>query len=240
MKLTTVLFDLDGTLLPMDQEQFTKGYFGLLTQKAAHRGYDPKQLIDGIWAGTAAMVKNDGSQTNEAVFWHKFAQLFGQEALADKPLFDDFYANEFQAAQTFCGHNPQAAEAVRAIRAAGYRVVLATNPIFPAAGTRVRLGWTGLAPEDFALCTTYENSHWCKPSLGYYREILGTLGLEPEECLMVGNDVVEDMAAGDLGMKIFLLTDCLINRENRDLSACPHGGFPELMEYWTELREGGL
>ena len=84
MKLTTVLFDLDGTLLPMDQEEFTRGYFGLLTQKAAPRGYDPKQLVDGIWAGTAAMVKNDGSQTNEAVFWRKFAQIFGQEALKDK------------------------------------------------------------------------------------------------------------------------------------------------------------
>ena len=83
MKLTTVLFDLDGTLLPMDQDQFVKGYFGLLTQKLAPRGYDPKKLIDAIWAGTAAMVGNDGGRTNEAVFWARFAQIFGEEALAD-------------------------------------------------------------------------------------------------------------------------------------------------------------
>lgn len=240
MKLTTVLFDLDGTLLPMDQEKFTRGYFGLLVQKAAPRGYDPRQLVDGIWAGTAAMVKNDGSQTNEAVFWQKFAQVFGETALKDRALFDEFYANEFQNAKRFCGCNPQAAEAVRAIRAAGCRVVLATNPIFPAAGTRVRLGWTGLTPEDFALCTTYENSHWCKPSLGYYREILDKLGLEPGECLMVGNDAEEDMAARELGVEVFLLTDCLINRTGRDLSPYPQGGFSDLMGYWTDLWEGGL
>lgn len=240
MKLTTVLFDLDGTLLPMDQEKFTRGYFGLLTRKAVPRGYDPKQLVDGIWAGTAAMVKNDGSQTNEAVFWQKFAQIFGQAALKDKDLFDEFYANEFRNAKSFCGSNPQAAETVRAIRAAGCRVVLATNPIFPAAGTRVRLGWTGLEPEDFALCTTYENSHWCKPSLGYYQEILDTLGLEPGECLMVGNDAEEDMTARELGLEVFLLTDCLINRTGRDLSPYPQGGFSDLMAYWTGLREGGL
>ena len=35
MSITTVLFDLDGTLLPMDQEEFTKGYLNLLVQKFA-------------------------------------------------------------------------------------------------------------------------------------------------------------------------------------------------------------
>lgn len=238
MKLTTVLFDLDGTLLPMDQEKFTKGYFGLLTAKLAPLGYEPRRVIDGVWAGTAAMVENNGSRTNEAVFWDKFAQLFGQEALSDRPVFDAFYANEFQAAQQFCGCNPQAARTVRAMRNAGSRVVLATNPIFPAAGTRVRLGWTGLTPADFELCTTYENCRWCKPSLGYYQEILDTLGLRAEECLMVGNDAEEDMAARELGMEVFLLTDCLINRQGKELSAYPQGSFGELLEYWEQLREG--
>lgn len=239
MNITTVLFDLDGTLLPMDQDAFTKGYFGLLTQKMDPRGYDPRQLIDAVWAGTAAMVKNDGSQTNEAAFWQKFAQIFGDAALADKPYFDTFYANEFQAAEQFCGCNPMAAETVRAMKAAGSRVVLATNPIFPAAGTRARLGWTGLSPADFALCTTYENCRWCKPSLGYYREILDTLGLRAEECLMVGNDVEEDMVARELGMEVFLLTDCLINRKGADLSAYPRGGFDALLEHWGRIRGVG-
>lgn len=238
MKITTVLFDLDGTLLPMDQEEFTKGYFGLLCAKLAPKGYDPKKLVDAIWAGTAAMVKNDGGQTNEAAFWQTFYQRFGQEAQRDRPLFDQFYANEFQAANAFCGCNPQAAGAVRAMKRAGMRVVLATNPIFPAVGTYSRVRWVGLEPEEFALCTAYENSHWCKPSPDYYREILDRLGLQAEECLMVGNDVEEDMIARTLGMKVFLLTDCLINRAGKDLSAYPHGGFEQLMDYWTQIREG--
>ena len=240
MKLTTVLFDLDGTLLPMDQDEFTKGYFGLLTAKIAPKGYDPKKTIDAIWAGTAAMVKNNGSQTNEAAFWQKFAQIFGEASLADKPLFDGFYGNEFQDARAFCGHNPQAAETVRIMKRAGCRVVLATNPIFPAVGTRSRIRWTGLEPEDFALCTTYETSHWCKPNPNYYREILDTLGLQAEECLMVGNDVTDDMAAQALGMQVFLLTDCLINLEGKDIGAYPHGNFEQLMKFWTKLREGGI
>lgn len=240
MKITTVLFDLDGTLLPMDQDKFTKGYFGLLTTKLTPMGYDPKKLIDAVWAGTAAMVKNDGSQTNEAAFWHRFTQLFGEASLKDRPLFDEFYAREFQAARAFCGRNPQAAGAVRAMKNAGCRVVLATNPIFPETATCSRIQWVGLTSEDFALCTTYENSHWCKPSLGYYREVLDKLGLPAGECLMVGNDVAEDMVARELGMQVFLLTDCLINREGKELASYPHGGFGELMEFWGKLREGGV
>ena len=80
--ITTVLFDLDGTLLPMDNDAFTKGYFKLLAAKLAPHGYEPRQLVDAIWAGTAAMVQNDGRETNEAAFWKRFAGIYGDKVLA--------------------------------------------------------------------------------------------------------------------------------------------------------------
>ena len=113
MKITTVLFDLDGTLLPMDNEEFTKAYFKLLAKKLVPYGYEAGQLVDAIWAGTAAMVKNDGSQSNEAAFWKKFASICGEKVLADKPLFDEFYLKEFQEAKEICGRNPKAALTVQ-------------------------------------------------------------------------------------------------------------------------------
>jgi FMN phosphatase YigB (HAD superfamily) len=117
----------------------------------------------------------------------------------------------------------------------GLRVALATNPIFPAIATESRIRWSGLSPEDFELYTTYENSRFCKPNPEYYRDILAQLNVKPEECLMVGNDVEEDMVAQTLGMQVFLLTDCLINQKNADISVYPHGGYPELMEYICHL-----
>lgn len=39
------------------------------------------------------------------------------------------------------------------------------------------------------------------------------LAMKEEETVMIGNDVGEDMVAAQLGMKVFLLTDCLINKE---------------------------
>ena len=235
MAITTVLFDLDGTLLPMDQDLFTKAYFKGLAAKLAPHGYEPKQLIDAIWAGTAAMIKNDGGKTNEEAFWAFFTGIYGEKALNDEPYFDEFYRTDFQKVREVCGYTPQAAEVVRKLKDAGIRVALATNPLFPAIATESRIRWAGLASEDFELYTTYENSRYCKPNQEYYREILGRLGVTPEECLMVGNDVGEDMIASATGMQVFLLTDCLINKEGKDISVFPHGGFEELRKYLKEL-----
>ena len=231
MKITTVLFDLDGTLLPMDNDEFTKGYFKLLAAKLAPHGYEPKQLVEAIWAGTAAMVKNDGKQSNEAAFWKKFSEIYGEKVLADKPLFDEFYEKDFQKAKELCKVNPKAAIAVHTVKEMGFRVALATNPIFPATATESRIRWAGLEPDEFERYTTYENIGYCKPNPDYYREIAKRLGVEPEQCLMVGNDVTEDMIAETVGMKVFLLSDCLINKERKDIDQYKRGGFDQLLEY---------
>ena len=117
------------------------------------------------------------------------------------------------------------------VREKGAVPVLATNPLFPAAATQSRIRWAGLSPEDFALYTTYENISWCKPNPDYYREILRRLDAGPEDCVMIGNDVQEDMTAEELGMEVFLLTDCMIDRSGADISRWPNGSFPELKKW---------
>jgi len=232
--LKAVLFDLDGTLLPMDQDEFVNGYFGLLCKKMEPCGYEPEKLVKTIWGGTAAMVKNDGSCLNEEAFWRFFTGVYGEKARRDMPLFEEFYAVEFNEAKKFCGFAPQAAETVALVRRLGCMAVLATNPLFPRVGTVNRMGWAGLAPEDFAYFTTYENSTTCKPNPAYFREVLRHIGLAAEECLMVGNDAGEDMVAETLGMRVFLLTDCLINRDGRDVTRWPRGGFDRLAAFLRE------
>ena len=232
MSITTVLFDLDGTLLPMDQEIFVKAYFGGISKRLAPLGYEPQALIRTIWEGTMAMVKNDGSMTNEEAFWKYFSTVYSKEqAKRDDPHFEAFYREDFDEVAKVCGHTPRAREVIDLLKASGIRRVLATNPIFPSIATEKRMAWAGLDRNDFELVTTYENSSFCKPNLKYYEEILKKLSCCPEECLMVGNDVGEDMVAKNLGMKVFLLTDCLINKSGEDLSAYPHGTFKDLEEY---------
>ena len=235
MKLTAILFDLDGTLLPMDNDKFTKGYFKMLVKKLAPYGYEPQKLIEGILSGTATMVKNDGIKSNEQAFWEKFSEIFGEKAYADKPLFNEFYEKGFQSAKAICGFNPNAAMAVHTVKEMGLRVALATNPIFPAVATESRIRWAGLVPEDFELYTTYENIGFCKPNPDFYRELAKRLGVKPEQCLMVGNDVTEDMVAEKAGMQVFLLTDCLINKERKDISLYPRGSFLQFLNQIEKL-----
>lgn len=232
--IKNVFFDLDGTLLPMDQDIFTKTYFKKLAAKLAPYGYEADALIDGIWAGMAAMVENDGSRKNEEAFWEKFSRIFGERVFQDMPLFDEYYRYDFNEAKQMCGVRPEARELVDWLKARGCRVVLATNPIFPAIATENRIRWAGLCPEDFELYTTYENSRYCKPNPKYYETLLSELSCRAEETLMVGNDVEEDMVAETVGMKVFLLTDCLISRAGRDISCYPNGDFQALKRYLEE------
>lgn len=237
MLIKNILFDLDGTLLPMDQDTFIKAYFRLLAMKLEPQGYEPKKLLEGVYAGIGAMIQNDGSMRNEEAFWKTFCSIFGEQAREDEPHFAQFYRHEFQQVQLACGFDARAARLIGGLKQRGYRLVLATNPLFPQVATHSRIRWAGMQPEDFELVTTYENSSYCKPNLKYYEEIIKKLELDPQECLMVGNDVGEDMIAEKLGMKTFLLTDCLINRKGEDIERYPHGSFDVLERYIRSLEE---
>lgn len=235
MKITTVMFDLDGTSLPMDQDVFIREYFGLLAKKLVPYGYDPDKLIAAIGRGTKAMVTNRGIDTNETVFWKAFDGCFGYPASKDAQVHMDFYRNEFNQVKEVCGFAPMAAQTVRSLKKRGFRVILATNPLFPSVATENRIHWAGLEPEDFDYFTTYENARYCKPNPDYYWEILSKFRLTPRECVMIGNDAHEDMIAKQLGMQVFLLTDCLINKENADISQYPHGGFDDLASFLNDI-----
>lgn len=235
--IKAILFDLDGTLLPMDQEQFTKGYFKTLSETLAPHGYDAKILIQGIMGGVDAMIKNNGKQSNEDVFWQTFAQYCKRPVITDKPLFEAYYQKEFSHLQAICGVQPAAQIVVDWAKRNEYLLVLATNPIFPQVATRNRIHWAGIDESAFTYITTYENSGFCKPNPDYYLDIADKISCKPEECLMIGNDVKEDMVAKNLGMHVFLLTDCLINPEKKDISIYPHGDFEALMAYLNRLNE---
>ena len=234
------IFDLDGTLLPMpSQELFLDTYLKALAVKMVPYGYDTKELMKAVWLGTKAMIDNDGTMTNEQRFWDIFCAMMGEEARELEAVFDDFYRNEFNQVQDTTAMHPLAKECIRLLKEKGYTVALATNPLFPQVATFTRILWAGLKVEEFKFVTTYENSCFAKPNLNYYREVLNKVGEKPEECMMVGNDVKEDMCATELGMQAFLLTDCLICPEGAEVSCYRQGSFEQLLDLIMALPEIG-
>lgn len=233
--LNTILFDLDGTLAPFLQEEFIQEYFKVLVARLKPMGYKGDQLLDALWKGVAAMVENDGGVTNRQAFWECFTREVGIQALALESIFEDFYAREFDAVQCVLRERVDRRPLIRSLREKGYGLVLATNPVFPAVAVETRLGWVGLRGDDFDYVTTYENSRRSKPNPGYYRDILEHIGRRGEECLMVGNNPVDDMAALKAGLSAYLVTDCIENPNGLPLEDYVHGPFMELGAYLMEL-----
>ena len=229
MKRQAILFDLDGTLLPMDLDRFVEGYFGFLAKRFSE--YEPKAFIAAVWKGTKAMMTNDGSMTNEQRFWSVFSGAMGPDVLGREEDFVDFYATDFHKAKVFTGENPLAKQMIDLAHERAETVILATNPMFPPCGVASRLSWIGLSPADFDYITTYDNCSYCKPSAAYYRQICEWLSLEPENCLMVGNDLQEDgVGASQIGMPVHIVTDSLITH-GLNLSEWNHSTFAELDQY---------
>lgn len=224
-----ILFDLDGTLLPMDLDQFVERYFGLLARRFPE--YDPKTFVTAVWKGTKAMMMNDGTMTNEQRFWSAFTEVVGPEIREKESEFEDFYYTDFHLARDVTGENPLAKPIIDLAHEKAEKVILATNPLFPPCGVESRLSWIGLTPADFDYITTYDNCSCCKPSAAYYQSICRRFSLEPERCLMVGNDLQEDgVGAFQIGMPVHIVTDSLI-AHGLNLSDWNHSTFAELDQY---------
>lgn len=233
-KYTSILFDLDGNLLPMDLDKFIEVYFGALANYMQPYGYNPKSLTEAVWAGTKAMVKNDGTKLNEERFRQAFADCLGADSLKHMDTITAFYTSDFAKAKISTWDNPNAKRAVNAARQAADKVILATNPLFPPCAVEMRLNWIGLTSGDFDYITTYDNSHYCKPNPKYFTEIAEKFNLSPNETLMIGNDLSEDTPAKSVGFDLFITTDCLLGDKSK-LSRFTNGSFETLCEYLESL-----
>lgn len=182
---------------------------------------------------TDAMIKNtDPTKTNEAVFRESFFARIGVEPDVMMPELEQFYVNEFPHLRVYTEPTPLARQILDAALDRGFGLVLATNPIFPHIAIKERMRWAGIEDLPFSLITDYESMHFCKPKLQYYEEILERLGAAPQDCLMIGNDLGEDMIAAELGMSTYLVEDCLIGEHGDPANAHHRGRLDDLLAFF--------
>ncbi len=181
------------------------------------------------------MLANDGTMTNKERFDQTFEQMTGIASSEFNTRFASFYETDFHQLKEASRKSSLASDLVTMVRNKGYDAVLATTPLFPWQGTHARLAWAGIDPSLFSLITTYEDFSYAKPYLGYYHEILKHRGVQSSHCMMIGNDVREDMVAQELGMDVFLVTDCLINEQQASLEPYRKGSLQDLYTFCEEL-----
>lgn len=205
--IKAILFDLDGTLTFMDQNEFMRNYIGLLVPRFAHLLPQDK-LAKHLLRSTEVMIKEPKTgRTNLQNFFDDFSKATGLSYSVLWPIFEEYYLTDFPALRCLARPNSDGKKVVETALQQGYAVAVAANPVMPKIAITERIRWADLAPEQFTLVPAIEEFHFCKPQLGFFQEIATRLGLKADECLMVGNHPQEDMAARQIGMKTFFVGD---------------------------------
>lgn len=231
-----ILFDLDGTLCPMELDEFLGGYFKDIARFAAEQGVDGEKFARAFGAGASAMAKREpGGKTNYDVFWDAFFAVLDRDAADWDAMFAGYYETRFGAIGADVRPNPAAHRALELLVAKGYPLVLATQPMFPRRAVEWRLAWGGVGDAPFRYISTYENSSTVKPQVEYYAEVLANCGLSADEVLMVGNNTLDDLASADLGCDVYLVTDHLMDPQGRGLEGVKHSTMAEFAAWVDDL-----
>lgn len=233
--INTILFDLDGTLLSMDTDEFIKKYFKALSIKL-NDYFTPEEVVKYFWNSTQYMIKNtDQSKTNQEVFFEDFYKNVDKADEKLNNLLDDFYAKDFNSIKEVSEVSENIVNSIALLKDKDYQMVVATNPLFPIAAILNRIEWAGLNKDDFIFITSFEDMHFCKPQINYYREILHKINKDVSECLMVGNDIDEDMVANEIGIKTYLITDNLIGDLEDDKNIMHQGDYSDFCKFVKDL-----
>lgn len=180
-------------------------------------------------------MKNDGTLTNREAFWTHIQDKLPISPEKSEEIALDFYENDFNQAECTTKPTPLSDQIVKAAKGKGMEVYLATNPVFPRCATMNRIRWAGLDAGDFKEITTYEECRFCKPNPEYFRQILEKFDLDPAQCLMVGNDVEEDLAIRSLGVSTYLVTDTMEDRKGLPFESEYTGTLKDLLLFIRKL-----
>jgi FMN phosphatase YigB (HAD superfamily) len=226
----TILFDLDGTLLPMDFYQFMELYFKNMAMFFS-KHEDPKVFIDHLNDATEVTIKTNDGRLNEEIFMTRFNELSERDIEFYKSEWEIFYDTLFQNCKVATWQDEYIKKSVALLKEKGYKLGIATNPLLPRKSNIYRIEWAGLDPNDFSYLSAFEDNKYCKPNLEFYEEVLEAMNVKPEQCFMVGNDALEDMVAGKLGIETYLITDNLLNSKNVEIKADHVGTYKEFYEF---------
>lgn len=128
--MRAVLFDLDGTLLPMDIEKFMKLYFYEMG-KVFEDVLDRDSLVDKVMKATKVMVMDVSDRTNEEVFMEAYENMIDENLALHREKWDEFYADGYGNVKVSSSISDEMVESVRLLKEKGMKIVLVTNPLFP-------------------------------------------------------------------------------------------------------------
>lgn len=224
-----IFFDLDGTLVDVDMQLFVAGYLRRLTEQMSAQ-FDPARAARVLHQAVAAMFANtDAEKTLEDILYEVLYVELAMSAQEYRQSLERFCREGLDSLSPLVKGHPLSSQLIDLSLMRGWKVVLATNPIFPRVVVDARLKWGNLDRDAFHHVTSYETAHFCKPSPAFFEELLESMEVPAEACLMVGNDVLHDLSASQVGIRTCLLTPWCIKRPGVSFQADWQGSHEELL-----------
>ncbi|MFX0085137.1 MAG: HAD family hydrolase [Candidatus Hodarchaeota archaeon] len=204
--ITTLLFDIDNTLLSFDEKMFI-GIYG----KHIHNYFIKEipsysEFMRIFLKSTNKMIEKEPYDRNLKKFADDFESEISMNSDEIIARFQHFYQNEFSKLHSIMKPIPIAKDLIK-LAEKHFTIVAATNPLFPEVANEIRLSWAGLSSKEvnWAEVTSADDYHYAKPHIEYYQEILERINKTPRECMMIGDDKINDMIAGRIGIKTYLV-----------------------------------
>jgi FMN phosphatase YigB (HAD superfamily) len=235
----TLLLDLDDTLLNTNLQAFIPAYFQALSKELAPHAA-PDVMLRALLMGTHLMNESDDfSRTLREVFDAEFYAQLNISRGEIEPAIENFYDNVFSNLGSLTTQIPDAKKFVDWAIAKGYRVAIATDPLFPRKATYHRVRWAGFDPEQFEIISSYECFHFSKTHPAYYAEVLGRMGWPEGPVLMAGNDLERDIAPSKkLGLATFHVDVESASSLGKD--AQPRGTLSDLIQWLESVDHASL
>ncbi len=225
-----LLLDLDDTLLDSNIDALIPVYFQKLAAHMAH-AVSPDKFIRELARGTQVMYGSMRmDRTLEQVFGENFYPALDLPQADLAAAIDKFYDDVFPTLEPLTKPRPEAIALVEWAFSQGWKVAIATDPLFPRKAILHRLRWAGLAPEKypFALIPDFQTFHFAKVSVAYFPEFLARMGWTDGPLLMVGDSLERDIApAREAGLPSFWLSA----DGQRPPDGVPHGTLADLRLY---------
>lgn len=239
-EVTTLLFDLDGTLVRMKKRGLQ---LRLMARAVKHFSplIRPWRFSRAFWDAIQRQQEHGTERTNYDVFLDVLGRYArGSRADLDARV-ESFVERYMPSVGDRFGPIEGARETLDLAHELGYRLVLATNPVFPLSAVKMRMRWAGVEDAPWERITSSQSMSRCKPHASYYRELLAQLEVEGSECLMVGNDPQKDLPAKDLGCLTYLLDLPEVRKEWRDFHKDPrldgYGLYADLQAWLRRSKE---
>jgi len=227
-ELQGLFFDLDGTLLQVEMQQFIPAYLEDLSRQFVDNVPAERFSRVARQAVHALLREGDAERTNR----ERYLAMIERHLSIPPGLFEERLELWLEESLHRLSGHVSPIDHVRPLLddcfTLGIPIILATNPVFPAAMIEARLAWSGLEDYPFNFITSYENTRYCKPQQGYFQDLLDRFELEARHCLMVGNDTEHDLAAAKVGIKTFLVDTYLIDRTDGKYSYDYRGELTDL------------